>query len=31
VAGRIVEVLAADGAPVEYGDPLFAFEPLRDP
>jgi acetyl-CoA carboxylase biotin carboxyl carrier protein len=27
VAGRIVEVLASDGQPVEYGDRLFAIEP----
>lgn len=26
-AGRIVEVIAGDGQSVEYGDPLFAFEP----
>lgn len=26
--GRIVEVLAADGTSVEYGDRLFAFEPV---
>jgi acetyl-CoA carboxylase biotin carboxyl carrier protein len=27
IAGRIVEVIAGDGQAVEYGDPLFAFEP----
>ncbi|HEY3258726.1 MAG TPA: biotin/lipoyl-containing protein [Pseudonocardiaceae bacterium] len=27
VAGRVVEVLATDGAAVEYGDRLFAIEP----
>jgi acetyl-CoA carboxylase biotin carboxyl carrier protein len=26
-AGKIVEVLASDGAPVEYGEKLFAVEP----
>ncbi|GAA1557851.1 hypothetical protein GCM10009827_093470 [Dactylosporangium maewongense] len=25
-AGRIAEALAADGAPVEYGEPLFALD-----
>lgn len=28
VTGRIVEVLVSDGTPVEYGDRLFAFEPV---
>jgi acetyl-CoA carboxylase biotin carboxyl carrier protein len=27
-AGRITEALVADGSPVEYGDRLFAFEPV---
>ena len=27
VAGRIVEVLVENGAPVEFGQPLFAVEP----
>jgi acetyl-CoA carboxylase biotin carboxyl carrier protein len=28
LAGRVVEVLAANGAPVEYGDRLLAIEPV---
>jgi oxaloacetate decarboxylase alpha subunit len=27
VAGRVMEVLVENGAPVEYGQPLFAIEP----
>ena len=28
VAGRVAEVLVENGAPVEYGQPLFTLEPL---
>ena len=27
-AGRLVEVLIQNGSPVEYGEPLFRFEPV---
>jgi acetyl-CoA carboxylase biotin carboxyl carrier protein len=30
VAGRVVEVLVSDGAAVEYGDRLFAVEPVEN-
>ena len=26
--GRLVEVLVQNGSPVEYGEPLFRFEPV---
>ncbi|WP_323147628.1 acetyl-CoA carboxylase biotin carboxyl carrier protein, partial [Pseudomonas marginalis] len=26
VTGRIVRILAEDGQPVEYGEPLFVYE-----
>ena len=29
VAGRIVKVVAENGQPVEFGQPLFLMEPLR--
>ena len=29
IAGRIVKVLAENGQPVEFGQPLFLVEPLR--
>ncbi|MER5648139.1 biotin/lipoyl-containing protein [Streptosporangium sp. NPDC002524] len=29
--GRVVEILALDGTPVEYGQPLFAIVPLDAP
>ncbi|WP_326645685.1 acetyl-CoA carboxylase biotin carboxyl carrier protein [Streptosporangium sp. NBC_01755] len=29
--GRVVEILASDGVPVEYGQPLFAIAPLDAP
>ena len=28
VAGRVVRVLAENGAPVEYGQPLFLIDPM---
>ncbi len=28
VAGRVVRVLAENGAPVEYGQPLFLIDPI---
>ncbi|HEX7216738.1 MAG TPA: biotin/lipoyl-containing protein, partial [Methylomirabilota bacterium] len=29
VGGRIVKVVAENGQPVEFGQPLFLMEPLR--
>lgn len=29
-AGRLVEVVGVDGATVEYGQPLFVFEPVEE-
>jgi acetyl-CoA carboxylase biotin carboxyl carrier protein len=30
LGGRVVEILVADGKPVEYDEPLFAFAPAGD-
>jgi acetyl-CoA carboxylase biotin carboxyl carrier protein len=29
IAGRVVRVLAENGAPVEYGQPLFLIDPIE--